>query len=508
MQNSYTKNYIKIYIWQGVSLLLNFLSMFIVLPYLTAESDIFGIYSVCISVSIFLSYADLGFVGAGQKYAAEYFAQGETNKEVQVTGFTSFILLVFLLLFSIILIYLSLHPWLLIKNLAAGKGAWIASALLLILALSTPVTLLQRVLQIIFGIRLEEYVVQRTNIIASLVRILSVLWFFRNGQYNIVGYFLFAQIVNLLAAIISLIIARKRYNYNFKILVASIRFSKAVFSKTKKLAFTSLYIIIIWILYYELDPAIIGKFIGAKQVAIYAIGLTLLSLFRSMLNILYAPFGSRFNHFIGVNDVAGLKTFYLHIILILAPLVVIPIITITLLAKPLILSWVGGNYLESVEIAQYLVLCNLFAFITLPTGMLLMAQERVTVMNLAGTLSLVLYWSGVILTYSVLGLKSFAIFKLSVFGINAIVYCFFTLKFLNMNFMQLLQEIFPPILLPTIFIIVTAIIIKDFLPCEKSKLNLLIVTTSAGCLILVSFVLQYFSSIRIRKYTSKILQQL
>lgn len=185
--------------------------MFIVIPYLTSEPTIYGIYTVCISMSIFLAYADLGFMGAGQKYAAEYFAKGKRKEEIKVIGFTHFILLVFLLLFSIIFLILSFHPEFLLKNLASGKQVVIASSLLLILALSSPITLLQRLLQMIFGIRLEDYIVQRTNIAGSLLKILSVLWFFRNGQYNIVGYFLFAQIVNFFAALLTLLIARKRY---------------------------------------------------------------------------------------------------------------------------------------------------------------------------------------------------------------------------------------------------------------------------------------------------------
>ena len=484
---------------------MNFLAMFIVLPYLSAKPDIFGIYSVCISIAIFLAYADLGFIGAGQKYAAEHLVREEKNQEAQVIGFISFILLIFLLLLSVVFFHLSLHPRLLIKNLIAGQEASVASALLLILALFTPVALLQRILQIIFGIRLEDYIVQRTNIIASLIKVLSVLWFFRHGQYNIVGYFLFTQIVNLLAAIISLIIARKRYNYNFKVLLASMRFSRSIFSKTRKLAFSGLYLVIVWILYYELDPTIIGKFIGAKQVAIYAVGLTLLSFFRGIFGILFSPFYNRRFHFIGANDMEGLKSFCLHVIIITAPLVVMPIITIALLAKPLILSWVGVNYAESVEIARYLVLCNLFAFISYPTAELLFAQERISIMNFVGTLLPVLYWGGIVLTYSFLGLKSFAIFKLFVFCISAIAYCFITIKFLNINFTQFLTKIFRPMLLPTIFLIVTAIIIKGFLPCDKSKLNLLIVTTTAGCLISIAFILQYFSSTYIRKYINEIL---
>lgn len=72
MQVSYTKNYIKIDFLQILSILLGFVSMFIVVPYLSSDQTTYGIYSVCISVTIFLSYAYLYFLGAGQKYAAVY----------------------------------------------------------------------------------------------------------------------------------------------------------------------------------------------------------------------------------------------------------------------------------------------------------------------------------------------------------------------------------------------------------------------------------------------------
>lgn len=287
MQESYTKNYLKIYLWQGVSLVLNFLSMFVVIPYLASDPTTYGIYSVCISFSIFLAYADFGFMGAGQKYAAEYFAKGDKDAEIKVIGFTNFILGVFLLLFSIGFFVLSQQPELLVKGLDNANQHNIASSLLLILAIFTPTTLLQRLLQMIFGIRMEDFIVQRTNIIGSVFKILSVLWFFRAGKYNIVGYFLFSQIVSFLATLITLVIARKRYNYDFGSLFRSIYFNKAVFDQTKGLAIASLYITVSWILYYELDSVAIGKFLGANQVAIYAIGLTVLSFFRSILGILF-----------------------------------------------------------------------------------------------------------------------------------------------------------------------------------------------------------------------------
>lgn len=71
--------------------MLNFLSMFIVIPYLTSEPAVYVIYTVCISISIFLAYAVLGFMGAGQKYAAKYFAMGDNEEEIKGISFTNMI---------------------------------------------------------------------------------------------------------------------------------------------------------------------------------------------------------------------------------------------------------------------------------------------------------------------------------------------------------------------------------------------------------------------------------
>lgn len=506
MQQSYTKNYLKIYLWQGVSLILNFLSMFVVVPYLTTDSTTYGIYSVCISFSIFLAYADLGFMGAGQKYAAEYFAKRDKESEIKVIGFTNFILLVFLLLFSVGFFVLSLKPEFLVKGINTPNQYSIASSLLLILAVFTPTTLLQRLLQMIFGIRMEDFIIQRTNIIGSVLKILSVLWFFREGKYDIVGYFLFTQIVNFIAALITLFIAQKRYNYNFKDLFRSIHFNKAVFDKTKGLAFASLFITVSWILYYELDSVAIGKFLGANQVAIYAIGLTVLTFFRSILGILFSPFNIRFNHFVGNGDESALKSFYLQIVTILAPVVVFPIITIAILARPIVLTWVGVDYVASVSVIQFLVFCNIFAFITYPTNFMLVAKEKQKILYFVNTLLPFVFWIGIVLTISSLGVNSFAVFKLVAFVVSAFVLYKLMIDYLKLNILDSIKKIFLPMLFPVLFLILAAFSIRDYLPEEKAKINLLIVAIVMGGLIVVSFIIQYFVSKKWRQQMSKVVE--
>ena len=252
---------------------------------------------------------------------------------------------------------------------------------------------------------------------------------------------------------------------------------------------------------------VIGKYFGAKQVAIYAIGITLLTFFRSILGILFSPFNARFNHFVGVNDDKGLKSFFLQIVVILAPVVVLPIIVITMLAFPLLLSWVGTDYKESVEIAQYLVLCNLFAFITYPTGILLMAKEQIKKMYSINMLLPFVFWIGILSTYQILGLRSFAIFKMVAFILSALVYYAFMLKYLKMPILKSLKLIFKPMILPILFVVVSCLIFHDYLPTDKSKINLLLVAFVSGFLILVSFCIQYFFSENWRKQISKVLKK-
>ena len=494
MQKTYTKNYLKIYIWQGISLILNFLSMFVVIPYLTSQPTVYGIYSVCISFSIFLAYADLGFMGSGQKYAAEYFAKGDIEEEIKVIGFTNFILLIFLALFSVSFFVLSQDPEILVKGINTVEQHNVASQLLLILAIFTPTTLLQRLLQMIFGIRMEDFIVQRTNIVGNILKIISVLWYFRKGSYDIVGYFLFAQIVNFCATLITLFIAQKRYNYDFKLLFSHTRFNKSVFDKTKALALTSLFITISWILYYELDSVAIGKLLGANQVAIYAVGLSILSFFRSILGILFSPFNIRFNHFVGIGDEKALKSFYLQIVTIFAPIIVFPIIVIALLSKSIVLTWVGNDYGASVEVVQLLIFCNIFAFVTYPTNAMLIAKERQNVLYLINSLLPIIFWVGIILTINNFGVKSFAIFKLVAFVISAFVMYRLMIAYLELKIFESIKKIFFSMLIPVITLVGSCLFIRNYLPQEKSKMNLLIVAFVMGIVIILSFIIQFLVS--------------
>ena len=125
-------------------MVVGFISMLVVIPYLTSNPELFGIYSVCLSISLYLSYADTGFLSAGQKFAAEEYAKNNLNEEISITGFLIFILIFMLLPFSIFSVYLASNPETLLGSFSF-ENRDVARNLLLFVGLLLPIqTILQR----------------------------------------------------------------------------------------------------------------------------------------------------------------------------------------------------------------------------------------------------------------------------------------------------------------------------------------------------------------------------
>lgn len=494
MKYSYTSNYIKIYAWQFAAFVLRFLSLFIVTPYLSKDPSIYGIYTVCISINIYLNYADLGFLRAGQKFAAECYARDERKEEMRYIGFGLFVLLVFSLLIASIFFFLGLHPEFLLKGLDSPSKIAIATKLLIVLAIFTPFTVLQRMISMIFEIRLESYIFQRISLFASIIIIGSVLFFFHGNSYRIIQYFFFSQIINTLVLFFCIWLARKRYTYNFAQLLRCIHFDLQIFGKVKKLAFSGLFVMIAWIIFYELDAIIIGKFFGAEKVAIFSISFTFATLFRTIYAILFSPFAVRVNHFIGKKDEEGLRKFCSQLLNFSAPFVIIPTVTFAVIAKPFILSWVGTKYLESVSLATLFSLIFTLSFISYITSILLVAKERVREMYIITTLQPIIYWLGIMLTYSQWGLISFPAFKLLATVISEGYYLVILIGILGISYKEFFVKTIGPIIFPLFFIAICLSIANHFFSFDKSKIHLFIVLSTTAFCIFLSMVILYITN--------------
>ena len=466
LQKSYTRDYLNIYLFQTLSIILGFVSLFVVVPYLSGNKEIYGIYSICISVTVFFSYADLGFLSAGTKYAPEYYIRNEVQNELKYLGFSHFILFICMLLFSLLFIIVGLNPEWIVKGLDDSEKYEIAQKLFFILAIFAPTTVLQRLPQMILSIRVKQYLYQQIQIVGNVLKIVSVFYFFTDGRYDIVGYFFTLQLITLFCSLIACVKIKQIFHYDFKVFWTYFRFSKAVFRNTYVIALSSLVVTVCWVFYYELDSMAIGNLLGAEEVAVYAIGFTILNFFRSLLGVLYSPFNTRFNHFYGLGNIGELKQFYWNIVIITFPVVVFPIIVFVYVTDPFILSWVGDIYEPSVKITRWLVLCNILGFVAYPAGMLLYAFERIKSMYLINTISVILFWCGVILTLNKYGIESFAIFKFVTFILSGIIYIRISFNFLQISFSQFFKCTIVPYL-PSLFLLFIMLFFSEKFFTEK-----------------------------------------
>lgn len=472
MQTSYTKNYYKIYFYNIFSVVLGFMSLFVVLPYLSSNSTLYGIYSLCVSYSVFLSYSDLGFLTAGVKYASESYTKGDLTLEHKYLGNTSFILFVCTSLLGILFIIFSIRPGWIINNINNIEEKEIASKLLFILGIFSITTVFQRLPQMILSIRVKQYIFQKINLVGNLLKIVSVFIFFRHGKYMIVEYFLTLQSITFICSLIACYVIQKDFNYNFRSFLRNFRISGIIIKHVYVLALSSLVSTICWILYYEIDNAAIGKLLGAQSVATYAIGFALLNFIRTLLGIIYSPFSSRFNHFKGLNQINGLQNFYKHIIKFFFPIIFFPLLILIFICSPFILSWVGKEYSSSVLIAQILICCNLGAFISYPAGNLIIALEKIKINYIIGIINVLVFWIGVAFTIDILGLLSFPIFKLITFTISFIMYFVVTKNFLNIKIVDLILRI-KDYLIPLTITIACVYLTYDYYAFDKGTLNLL-----------------------------------
>ena len=485
----YRKNYIKIYFWQIISVLLGFAALFVVVPYISSNKIIYGIYSVCTSLTIFFSYADLGFLSSGVKYAAESYIRGEHKEEVHIIGFTSFIMVSVFAILALGIVVLGFFPKLLIPELVDGSEQMaIARWLLFTLAISCPIIIGQRLLNLVFAIRVEDYKFQRMNIIGNVVRILSVFFFFGGGRYMIVEYYVFYQVVTLAVVLSALLYARKNYGYGLKDFFKAFHFDKEIFDRVKGLTGASLIMMLSSVIYYELDQIVISNVIGIEAVAVYAAALSVLQLVRSFNSIVFSPYPSRYNHFAGLKDYAGLTHFVKKMIVMFAPILIVPILSVSLMSGPFIISWVGEQYVESAFLVSFLVLCFIFNFILDPVNQYFVATENNKVLIRFGILLPVVFWIGVLLMVNSMGTKSFAIMKFVAPIVNVVGFWILASKdfkkrgFAFLSVWDVLKTIVPSV----IVVIVSTWFFSHWMIEEHSKSALLINVIMIGLSVLFS----------------------
>lgn len=450
---SFSKSVILIYVTRIIGFISGLLSVFLVIPNLASKPEIFGIYTVCISLTIFFSYSDLGFIAAGQKYAAEYFAQKKLDKELEVIGFVIFVLIGFLVLVSFGIAVFAIYPEWIIKDVSF-ESREISKQLLFILCFSAPIIVFQRFNSIVYSVRLNDYIYQSIDILINVVKIMGISWFVNKESYDIVGYYLFVQLLSFFSAFISIIIATQLYQFSLIDFIGKLRFSSEMFIKTKSLAFSSLLLTISWILYFELDSILLSKFYGTKVVAMYAIGFTILSFCRNMYNTLYAPFQARFNHFVGLEDEVSLMDMLQKVIMATLILCIIPPMVLIFYMEAIIQVWVGKLYLSSVLISDLFVLTIAFSAISIPLSYVLIAKLQNKVLRFSALFLPIIFYLSLWVFHVYLGEKSLAYAKVLTIFLGSCITIWGIYKNVVSGIFSLYFEAIKKMLLPLLLLLI------------------------------------------------------
>jgi len=493
IDKKYSKNYIKIYFWKSLTITSGLLSLFIVIPFLSKDQELFGIYTFCIAFTLYLTYADIGFLAAGQKYAAEQFVKGNRNEEMGILGFTGIILILMFLPFSIAMIYFSIHPNMILNNLTL-EGQNIASNIFLISGIIIPFQIiLQRLTQSILAIRIKDFISLRIDFVFNLLKIASVFYFFSNDKYLIVEYFLFISSVTIFSSLIIMIIIKKIENYDFLAFFKCIKLSNKYFLLTKKLALSSLFLTVSWIIFYELDVIFIGKLFGPKEIALYAIGFTFLNFLRSLWQAVFSPFSQRFNHFTNSDSAHKLKKLASNLTEHTLPLCIVVTVVLILATKYIVVFWVGEEYLESIKLMQILILGTGFSFVIQPAMFYFTSQTKYYYLNLLAIALPTTFLIIALIFVPRIGIIGFAIgktasmlmtFLISLYGISKLINSYKIFR--NWSLQLLIFGFISCYVFPQIFSIF-------FIELHKSTLNLFLCMMIIAFFIFLSLIMIYGS---------------
>ena len=119
--STYNNEILKEYFFSFSNVFLRMCLNFIAIPSLSETPEILAIYSIVISLSFFFRYADFGLVAGGKKYAAENVTSKNIFLQLKFLGNSFSVTFLISTLISIVLIFLSLNPEILISSLKTEK---------------------------------------------------------------------------------------------------------------------------------------------------------------------------------------------------------------------------------------------------------------------------------------------------------------------------------------------------------------------------------------------------
>ncbi len=444
-----------------VGKLISFGAWFLITPFMLSQlqKDLYGLWVLVGSLVAYGTLLDLGIAGAVTKYVAEYRAKNNSDETCCLvsTAFAVYCTLGMIVIVISVLLAFFFPAIFSVPPENYTLASWLVFISGIGVGISIPCNTTYAILR---GYQRFDLV----NFIYVIKTLLSISLFIGVLLLDggVIGITLVSVVVTLLMQIPAIVFIQ-RIAPDLRIKWHHI--NRRLFRTVAKFS-TSIFLINLGgQLEYNTDEVVIGVFLPVNAVTPYNLARRLSTLPQVLTDqflSLLLPMASAMN---AINDKNGLRQLYLTSSrLTLA--VFLPICTLLfILAGPILLVWVGDEYFKYAYLVRILVIASLIDTSIWPAGLILqgMARHRFLafIALLTGVANLLLS----ILLVRELGLIGIALGTLiPTMAVCLIFVLPYAMRNINVNFSQLLMQVFVPTLIPLIPMILITYSLSSLLP--------------------------------------------
>tara|TARA_B100001029_G_scaffold117481_1_gene97355 strand:- start:6508 stop:8055 length:1548 start_codon:yes stop_codon:yes gene_type:complete len=483
---SYNTSILKNYLFSFLNLILRISLNLIAIPILSNTPEILAIYSICISLGIFFRYTDFGFITAGKKYAAEYVISNNLNLQIKLLGNSFSISFLISLTLSILILFVSFFPEIIISDLEFKKQySYVASILLVTLSISSLIQIFSNYVSSILEINLKKYYCDIISIITASVSLIIFFLIDKTNKDWILIYYISIKVLDFIFLIAILILFKKKFEVGITQLLINFRPDNNLIKRGLKLSLTSIVTFLSAFIFYELDHLFLAKKLNLVSISMYSIAALGPFVLKTVFGLLFSPFEPIFNYI--KNQKNLYKEYFKKIVIFFFPITFISIISIALFSKEIIFTYVGSNYSDSILPFIYLCLAWSFSFIMYPSGIYLYSMEFNKRLILCSILQPALFWSLNFFHLSYYGNISIETFCFNKMFSNLVIIPFYLYYLIRDDFINidLSYKLFRSLFFSILVISILYAPIKNLLYIEKNILGLIFNILLIGSLILL-----------------------
>lgn len=335
--------------WMGMVIAL--VITFFFTPYLIGQlgKTQYGVWSLVFSLVAYMRLADVGMNQAVTRFFSKYYAVSDWKQLNEVVSSAARIYLIVSL--AIVVASASIAYGLLHHFQIDAELLRVARITLVVIGVNQAVTYITIPFTALLPFHRAD-IVNYFEIGTLIVQTLVIVLLLELG-YGLVAMSLLILGLNVVSHL---------WRYTIRVrLFPEVKFSRAGISseKTKELLSyggTSLLIVAAWIVIFQTDNIVIGRFISMEAVAVYAIPAMIVAQVRNSISAIATPIIPTISHIEAESDVSQVMQIYFKSTRYLYYLSGFMCIGVLLFGGPFILLWVKEGFTESIDILYILII--------------------------------------------------------------------------------------------------------------------------------------------------------